>query len=261
MRQFSLFLGKEWREQARSFKLVWVPLVFIFFGALEPLTYHFLPQILESVGNLPEGAAFTLPEMSGADVYASLTGQYQTVGLLVLVLAFMGSLSGERKSGTGTLLYVRPISYAAYYLSKWTAAVGLAVLSVWLGYGMAATYIVQLYDPVPGFPDVVLFLLVMSVWIAFAVTLTMTASAALPTGGAAGAALGILFIGLMIDGIVGAYWTWSPWKLQAYGLAFLTGSPDSGDLAGSLGVTAGLTILLVLSGILLARKNASKAKV
>jgi len=261
MSQFSLFLGKEWREQARSFKLVWVPLVFIFFGVLEPLTYHFLPQILDSVGNLPEGSDFTLPEMTGADIYASLTGQYQTVGLLVLVLAFMGSLSGERKSGTGTLLYVRPISYAAYYLSKWTAAVLLAVVSLWLGYGMAATYIVQLYDHVPAFSDMVLFLLVLAVWISFVVTLTLTASSALPTGGAAGAALGILFIGMMIDSLVGTYWTWSPWKLQAYGLAFLTGSPDSGDLAGALVMTAVLAVLLVLFGILQARRNAAKAKV
>lgn len=261
MKQFSLLLGKEWREQARSFKLFWVPLVFIFFGALEPLTYHFLPQILESVGNLPEGAEFMLPEMTGADVYASLTGQYQTIGLLVLVLAFMGSLSGERKSGTGTLLYVRPISYAAYYLSKWTAAVLLAAASLWLGYGMAATYIVQLYEAVPGFRDVALFLLVMAAWLIFVVTLTLTASAALPTGGAAGASLGILFIGMMIDGLVGTYWTWSPWKLQGYGLMYLTGSPDSGDLAGALGVTALITFILILLGIRQARKNAAKAKV
>ncbi|EMR06264.1 ABC-type transport system involved in multi-copper enzyme maturation, permease component [Bhargavaea cecembensis DSE10] len=261
MNQYRLFLGKEWREQARSFKLFWVPLVFIFFGALEPLTYHFLPQILESVGNLPEGSEFTLPEMTGADVYASLTGQYQTVGLLVLVLAFMGSLSGERKSGTGTLLYVRPISYAAYYLSKWTSAVLLGAASLWLGYGMAATYIVQLYDQVPDLRDVVLFLLVMAVWIVFVVTLTLTASASLPTGGAAGAALGILFIGMMIDGLVGTYWTWSPWKLQSYGLAYLTGGPDTGDLAGALIVTAVLTALLALFGILQARRNAAKAKV
>ncbi|KZE36824.1 ABC transporter permease [Bhargavaea cecembensis] len=261
MKQFGLFLGKEWREQARSFKLVWVPLVFIFFGALEPLTYHFLPQILESVGNMPEGSEFTLPEMTGADVYASLTGQYQTVGLLVLVLAFMGSLSGERKSGTGTLLYVRPISYAAYYMSKWTAAVLLAAASLWLGYGMAATYIVQLYDDMPGFSDLILFLLVMAVWIIFVVTLTLTASAALPTGGAAGAALGILFIGMMIDGLVGTYWTWSPWKLQSYGLAYLMGGPDTGDLAGALAVTSVLIAVLVMCGILMARRNAAKARV
>src|SRR5690606_6120665 len=122
-------------------------------------------------------------------------------------------------------------------------------------------YIVQLYEAVPGFRDVALFLLVMAAWLIFVVTLTLTASAALPTGGAAGASLGILFIGLMIDGLVGTYWAWSPWKLQGYGLMYLTGSPDSGDLAGALGVTALITFILILLGIRQARKNAAKAKV
>ncbi|MET3576845.1 ABC transporter permease [Bhargavaea ullalensis] len=261
MRQFWIFLKREWMEQVRGFKLIWVPLVFIFFGALEPLTYHFMPQILESVGNLPDGAEFNLPDMTGGDILMSLTGQYQMIGTLVLVLAFMAALSGERKSGAGTLLYVRPISYAAYFTSKWLSASLLGTLSVWLGYGMAMTYVIQLYDRYPDAGSIMRFLAVYSIWILLVITLTVAASAALPTGGAAGAALGILFIGQIVQGMFGSHWTWSPWKLPEYGMAFLDGGPETGGLTGAVAVSAVLIFLLVVFGSVAARRNASRAKV
>lgn len=46
---------KELLEQARSFKLLWVPLVFIILGIMQPVSMHLMPLILEQAGNLPEG--------------------------------------------------------------------------------------------------------------------------------------------------------------------------------------------------------------
>ena len=261
MRQFWIFARKEWKEQLRGFKIIWVPLVFIFFGALEPLTYHFMPQILDSVGNLPEGAEFQLPDMTGTDVIMSLTGQYQMIGTLVLVLAFMATMSGERKSGTGTLLYVRPISYASYFSSKWFTAAILGIVSVWLGYGMSMTYIVQLYDVYPGAGELIKFLLSYGVWVLFVITLAVAASAMLPTGGAAGAALGVLFIGQIVDGMIGEYWTWTPWRLPEYSLLYLNAGPESGEFWGALAVTVLLIVLLAVIGTAMAGRNSSRAKV
>ena len=133
MRDLIVLFQKEWRENTRNFKILWIPLVFIFFGLSEPLTSYYLPQILEAVGNLPEGAAFPLPDFTPAQVIMATMGQYQFIGMLVLVLGFAGTISRERKNGTGTLLYVRPISYLSYFLSKWKVIGTIALLSVWLG--------------------------------------------------------------------------------------------------------------------------------
>ena len=108
--------------------------VFIIFGILEPVTNHFLPEIMKSVGNLPEGAEFTWPEFRGEDIFMSLLGQYQFIGILVIIFAFMGAISGERKNGTATLLYVRPMSFRNYFLSKWIVVNGIVLGSVWLGF-------------------------------------------------------------------------------------------------------------------------------
>ena len=42
MSGFTTLLQKEWRENTRNFKILWIPLVFIIFGVLEPITNHFL---------------------------------------------------------------------------------------------------------------------------------------------------------------------------------------------------------------------------
>ena len=76
---------------------------------------------------MPEGSEFLWPEYTGEEIFMSLLGQYQFIGILVIVLAFMGSISGERKTGTATLLYVRPISFRAYFLSKWIVINGIVL--------------------------------------------------------------------------------------------------------------------------------------
>ena len=55
----------------------------------------------------------------------------------------MGAISGERKNGTATLLYVRPMSFRNYFLSKWLVVNGIVLGSVWLGF-MAAWYYIEI---------------------------------------------------------------------------------------------------------------------
>lgn len=257
MKTFRVLLLKEWREQTRNFKIVWIPLVFILFGILEPVTNYYLPEIMKSVGNLPEGATFTWPEFTGEDIFASLLGQYQFIGVLVIVLAFMGTLSGERKNGTATLLYVRPISYNQYFLSKWLVVNGIVLLSVWLGFLAAWYYIDILFNPVAA-SDVLPFIATYSLWMMFVVTVTLACSASLPTGGAAGVAIAITLIYQIIDSLIGAYWTISPWKIAIHSLKWFDPVADFSPLVWSVFVTVIAIIGLILFGSAMAKRNSSK---
>ena len=68
MSQFTVLFQKEWKESVRNLKWVWIPIVFILLGIMEPITTYFLPQILESAGNMPDGAVFQLPEMTPGQI-------------------------------------------------------------------------------------------------------------------------------------------------------------------------------------------------
>lgn len=261
MNQFRIFLEKEWRENLRNYKLFWIPIVFILFGIMEPATNYFLPQILDSVGNLPEGAVFEMPVPEPEQILSAVVGQYQFIGLLVLVLAYMGSIAGERKSGTATLLYVRPISFSAYFLSKWTMASAVALLSVWLGLLAGYYYTWLLFEGV-DFLKFLQFAGTYSIWILLVTAIIISASAAMPnTGLAAGAALFLVFFLQIVDGLLGAYWTVSPLKLSAYATDWLAAGPDRSDFWLSVVVTVLVIAGLNLFGIWMARRNRAKTKV
>lgn len=260
MKDLVVLFQKEWRENTRNFKVLWIPLVFIFFGLSEPLTNYYLPQILEAVGNLPEGAVFPLPDFTPAQVIMATMGQYQFIGMLVLVLGFAGTISRERKNGTGTLLYVRPISYLSYFLSKWKVIGTIALVSVWLGLLTTWYYTELLFGNVAA-ADFFAFAGTYSVWILFVVTIVVAISAWLPTGGAAAVSL-LLVLGVqIIDSLLGAYWTISPWKLAIYATQWLTGSPDVSDFWWSIAVTLIAIVAIMIFGVWMSKRNASKTKV
>lgn len=89
----------------RIFKWVWVPLVSLILGVMQPLTSYYMPQILDYASGLPEGAVIQIPQPSAAEGMSQVLSQFGTIGVLILVLSFMGAVAGERHSGTIILIY------------------------------------------------------------------------------------------------------------------------------------------------------------
>ncbi|MET1014380.1 MAG: ABC transporter permease subunit [Paenisporosarcina sp.] len=260
MMDLLVLFQKEWRENTRNYKILWIPLIFVFFGISEPVTNYYLPQILEAVGNIPKDAMFPFPEFTPAQILMSTMGQYQFIGMLVLVLGFMGTISRERKNGTGTLIYVRPISFFSYFLSKWKVVSIIALGSVWLGLLTSWYYTELLFGNVPA-SDFFAFAGTYSVWILFVMSIVLAASAWLPTGGAAGISLGLVLVIQIIDSLLGKYWTVSPWKLSTYATQWLTGSPNSEDFWWTMSVSIVAILAIMAFGIWMSKRNASKTKV
>lgn len=260
MSRFSVLLQKEWREQTRSLKFLWIPLVFIILGVLEPLTNYYLPEIMKSVGNMPKEAEFLWPEFTGEEIFMSVLGQYQSIGILVIVLAFMGTISGERKTGTATLLYVRPISYQSYFLSKWLVVNGIVLGSMFCGFIAAWYYISILFNNVSA-GQLFGFMAIYGVWIIFVVTVVIACSAAFSTGIAATLSLIVTLVFPLIDSLIGKYWTISPWKLPMYAPYAFEANAELANMWWSAGVTMILIIILIIFGVVMSKWNAAKTTV
>ena len=261
MKQFVILMQKEWRENVRNYKIYWIPAIFILLGITEPVVNYFLPQILESSGGLPEGAVFELPTPLPEQIVTAVMEQFQTIGIVVLILAYMGTIAGERKSGTATLLYVRPLSFPAYFLSKWVMASVVSLAGIWFGF-LAGYYYTLLFF---GNLEVIKLLQMMgtySVWVLLILTVVLTASAALPNGGlAAASAFAVYVLAQLADGLFGTNWSVSPVKIPQYAAAWLTGKPDSGSLGGAIAIALLIILFLSAFGSWMARKNKAKTKV
>ena len=261
MKQFNILMQKEWRENIRNYKVYWIPAIFILLGITEPAVNYFLPQILEASGGLPEGAVFEMPTPTPEQILMAVMEQFQTIGIVVLILAYMGTIAGERKSGTATLLYVRPLSFPAYFLSKWATAAVISLGSVWLGFFSGYYYTLLFFGEV----EIIKLLQMMgsySFWILLILTVVLAASAALPNGGlAAAAAFAVYLLVQLADGLFGANWSVSPVKIPQYAAGWLTGNPDNASLWGAIGIAVLMIFILFIFGSWTAQKNKAKTKV
>lgn len=260
MTELRVLLQKEFRENWRSFKLLWIPLVFVLLGVSDPLTNYYLMDIMKAVSDVPEGFEMLLPEYVPADLLQASTGQFQSIGLIVIIASFMGSISRERKNGTATLLYVRPISFNNYFLSKWLMASLVAIISVLAGYAGSMYYTSILYGTV-DVADLCIAVASYLVWILLVITVTLAMSAAFTTAIGGTLSFILLFVGSLVDSLLGKYWTVSPWKLPTYGMQFLYDGPDLGNYWWTFSCTVIAILVFMMIGIFTSKRNMAMSKI
>jgi len=139
---------KECKELARSYKLLFVPIVFALLGLGQPVALKLLPLLMQSASNLPPGSVIQIPTPAPGAVVAGIVGQFSQMGVLVLVLVSMGAIAGERLSGVAATVLAKPVGRGAYLAAKAAALGLLAAASVALGLGLGAYYTQVLLGPV-----------------------------------------------------------------------------------------------------------------
>lgn len=215
---------KEMLEAVRTYKLIWIPVVFILLGATQPVVTYYMPQILRAAGNIPPGLIENFPMPGAAEVMAQALGQYGTIGMLVLALAAMNSLAGERYGSTAELVLARPIALFGIVLAKWGGVFTLLTLSLILGAGGAFYYTILLIGSL-SWTAVLTATLLYGVWLLCACSLTLLFSAFLRAPAAACVAL-LSAAGLMLaHSLLPSWFRWSPAALPGLSATVLaTGS-------------------------------------
>ncbi|WP_244863540.1 ABC transporter permease [Paenibacillus cisolokensis] len=247
MRGLAAMLGKEWLELARSWKWLWVPLVFILLGIMQPVSYYFLPQLLDAAGNLPEGAVISIPLPSGGEILAGTLEQYGIFGALIIALSFMGAVSQERNTGTGALILVKPVSPAAFVLSKWLAMAALVAASLAAGYAASWYYTVVLIGPV-AVGNAMAGAALYALWLLVVGSSALMFSALWKSPAAAAfSALGTFAALALLTSLFPRQLAWSPGRLPAASRELLLEGA-----AGSLWPTVAVTALCVIGSVLIA---------
>lgn len=254
MNVWARLYAKEMLELRRSLKWLWVPAVFVLLGMMQPVSSYYMPQILDVAGGLPEGTVIEIPPPTGEAVLVETLSNFGTIGLLVLVLAFMGVVSGERNSGAAVLVLVRPVPFPSYIAAKWAALLALTWAALALGIGAAWYYTDMLIGPVAA-GRVVAAALAYALWLSLAGSAVVFFSAALRSPGAAAFLTLLSLIALsVLTGLLRSWMEWSPAQLPAQAAAMLA----EGRWLPSLGwniAAAGAGIALLLAGAVAAMKR------
>lgn len=244
MRMFWILYTKEMLETVRSYRLIWIPVVFLILGIMQPLVTYYMMDILEASSNVPPGLmdSYVMPE--AAAVMAQTFSQYGTIGMLILALGTMNSLAGERSSGAAELLMVRPVAPLAVVCAKWAGH--LTVLAAALGLGaLGAGYYTEELMGSLSWSGVMAAAGIYGLWLLCAVSLTLLFSSLLRGPAAAGSAL-LTAAGLTLAySLMPGWLEWSPAALPGLSSQILL---EGGTAAAGPFLSAVLLICLCIFG-------------
>lgn len=209
----------------RNYKWVWVPIVFILLGVMQPITSYYLPQLLDVAGGLPEGAVIDIPLPSPEMVMVEAINNMGMMGLLVLVLSSMGVVSGERGSGVAGMVLVKPVKFISYITAKWAGVVTLTLLSLGLGV-LAGWYYTELLIGAVDVSSMAASYAITALWFIFVMTLTVFFSSIMRSGGAVAFLALLCAVSLtLITSLIPKWMQWSPGNLLSNAANVLMGQP------------------------------------
>lgn len=216
MRQWAILYNKEMVEMWRNYKWIWVPLVFLILGIMQPLSTYFMPEILEAAGGLPEGTVIEIPLPSGEQVMAQTLSQFGVMGMLILVLSMMSVVSGELNGGVAELIFVKPVTFVQFIMAKWAGMITLITAAFVLSYMGAWYYTEQLIGQV-AFDFVLRSLLIYWLWLVFVVSVTLLMSTWFRSFGAtAFITLGFIVLLTVLTNFFTNILAWSPGRLPQF---------------------------------------------
>ncbi|MHA6252680.1 ABC transporter permease [Oceanobacillus sp. CAU 1775] len=247
MQSYILF-KKEMLNFWRDRKWIWVPLVFVLLAVMDPITTYYMPQILDAVGGLPDGAVIDFPEPSNIEVIMMSLGQLSTLGVLIIALSSMSMISGERKSGVAELILVKPVSFSAYVLSKWTALLTLTLSAFVISMLAAWYYIGVLYEFI-SVGDLLILIVFYSLWLLLVVSLSIFYNTVSKSPGlVAFLTIATLLAFNLVTMLLGERFNWSPNHISTYIHEALVSGEIPTDLYGASIFTVLLSILLLIVG-------------
>ncbi len=193
-------LGKEIRELVKTSRLVILPVVFVILGITGPAVIRLLPLILENAQT--DGIDLTLPDFGPADAFASFLEMVRQMGMLAVILLFMGIVAGERKNGMLASLFVKPVSRSHYVFVRWTVNGAYVLASFFIGSAVALAYTFLLFASI-DVGTVALVTLLYASYVLLVFSWTMFFSSLLPHPAAAG---GLSLAPLFVLPALGILW-------------------------------------------------------
>ncbi|HZH61214.1 MAG TPA: hypothetical protein VEY70_16955 [Metabacillus sp.] len=173
-----VLIKKEVVQMVREYKVIWLPIVFIFLGITQPVLTYYLPSILEALGG-GQGISIdsSLTSQKGGEVLASTLGsQFDQLGLIILAISMMGIIQADKVNGMLDFILTRPVTVFSFIGGKIVSNYLLAAFSIALGYLTSYLYVMSLFSSVPIL-NMILALLFYLIWVLFIASFTMMISA------------------------------------------------------------------------------------
>jgi ABC-2 type transport system permease protein len=246
----AVLLRKEVVEQWRTARLPVMAVIFLVIGLGSPLLAKYTPEIVRAAaGSVP----IPIPTPTLRDAIGQLVKNVTQFGAIAAVLLAMGSVAGEKESGTAAFVLTKPATRLAFLAAKFGGLTGTLAAAVVASGAGAFLYTAVLFatPPVPGFAAgclvMLLGLLVVAAVTFFGSTLVRSAIPA--------AAVGL--VGIVVAATVSSIpnaGRYSPFGLGSLVADLATGGTAAG-WAWPIVVNAGIVVAAVAAAWLVFRRQ------
>ena len=199
MSGFSTFLGKEFTEIRKTWRIWVIPGMLLFFAITSPIIAQITPALLASISKAQPGMSVKMPPPTWRDSYAQFLKSLSQMVLIAVVITGAGAVSGERSSGTAVLTLTKPVSRGSFVLAKILSQAGLLIVATLVSTAACAALTVGIFGSAPIAP----LLASVSIWtidaLLMIVVMTFFSAAFVSRGASAGAGLGFFFLTLLIS--------------------------------------------------------------
>lgn len=243
---FKGFFKKEINEILRTSKKFVLPSILLFFGFLSPLTAKYIKEIFNIAGGIE--IEIPIPDPVYTDSFVQFYKNIGQIGIVVMILAFMGTVVEEKVKGSAILILTKPVSRIQFILSKFLSSLILFTASYILAITAFIYYTCILF---PDYRSDYAWLSLGMPWIygVFIISLTIFAST-ISKSHTMSAVYGFIgFAAISAVSILPRIGKYLPGALNNIGLEILTGVKPASDAVLPIVVAVVLSVLLILSSI------------
>ncbi len=243
---------KESLEIVRTWRIVVLPAIILFFAVSGPLIGRFTPEIIGAVGGDQLGA-IVLPDPTYVEAYGQWMQGLGQIVLFALIIIYGGLVSSETSSGTAILVLTKPVSRAAFVMVKAVTHSVFLVVIVMVGTLVTWGVTAAVFGEAPSAPlwSGTMVWLVLGVF--YIALMTFFSVVIRSAAGAAGAGIGA-FVLLTIGGLWAPLADHSPAGLVGIAGELVAGQPAP-DLVWPVLVSLAAAVALVLAAAAVFRRK------
>ncbi len=240
----SIFVAfrKEWKELIRTYRLLVVAIVLLFFGLTSPILAKFTPELMTLIPT--GGITIQLPPPSTMDAITQYVKNMGQFGVLLGLLLTMGAVAQEKERGTAAMILVKPLTRGSFIAAKFLSQAVMFAICLVIA-GAAAYYYTFLLFEAISILNWILLNLFIWIYVLVIVAITLFFSTLLKSQIAAGGiALGVFILGSALGSIlnVGKY---LPGELITWGVRLMQGVSSASWVA--FGVSMGLIVVALVA--------------
>jgi len=254
MHNYLVFLRKESLELLRTKRLLGLGSVFLFFALTSPLLARYMVEFIAALVPAEEALTFLVPDPVWTDSYTQFYGNIAQIGIIAMILLFMGTITSEKGRGTADLVLTKGLGYGSFVLSKFTVISATALLTMKVSIGVVYFYTYMLFDTAGNMGDVFLGAAIYALFLLMIVALILFVSALARSSMMAAL---LAFIGYLVISTMSALpriGDLLPGNLPIRSLEITVGEFHA-DLWGNIGSALALTVLFLVFAVFVLQKR------